>query len=251
MNNYTITGSFILPSLGKVYQTEIDPSVTLRTMTTAEEMRRMQSSDYPYKVMSDIIRECIISGPDINPYDMCIGDYLFLMHKLRIVTYGPQYTINTVCPYCTSNNIDNINLNDLDVKQYDPSILEYQEFELPQTHKKIKIRFQTPRMLDMIGDKIRHHKKKTLNKDINPELLYTISSIIETIDGDQPNILDIENWVQTLPMMDTQTILLYSDKLNNMIGIDKRLEATCDVCKLSYDTSFRINNEFFRPSLNI
>ena len=80
---YTITGDFVLPSKGKIYTEEIDPNVTLRTMTTAEEMRRMSSTDFPYKAMSEIIHSCMVSGPELHPYDMCLGGYLFLLYKLR------------------------------------------------------------------------------------------------------------------------------------------------------------------------
>ena len=81
--DYTITGNFILPSKGKIYTPEIDPEVTLRTMTTAEEMKRMSSSDYPYKVMSNIIADCMVNGPDLNPYDMCLGSYSFIIKSFK------------------------------------------------------------------------------------------------------------------------------------------------------------------------
>jgi wobble nucleotide-excising tRNase len=31
---------------------------------------------------------------------MALGDYEFLLHKLRIVTYGPEYKMALTCPYC-------------------------------------------------------------------------------------------------------------------------------------------------------
>ena len=248
--DYTITGNFVLPSKGKIYSPEIDPEVTLRTMTTSEEMRRMSSSDYPYKVMADIIKDCMVSGPEIHPYDVCLGDYLFLMYKLREVTYGSSYTLETRCPFCNTKNIDTVDLNDLIIKEFNPIIFKYMEFELPQTKKRVKIKFQTPRMLDTVDEKIRHHKKKSIDKSTNPELIYTISTMIESIDNETPNILDVEKWVPTLPMLDTQTILSYAEIVNGVIGIDRGLEVTCDMCKLSYETSFRIGPEFFRPTIN-
>ena len=33
-SNYTINESYILPSKGKIYEKEIDPNITLRSMTT-------------------------------------------------------------------------------------------------------------------------------------------------------------------------------------------------------------------------
>lgn len=249
--DYTITGNYVLPSLGKVYSNEIDPNVTLRTMTTAEEMRRMSSTDYPYRLMSEIIKDCMVSGPDLHPYDMCLGDYLFLLYKLRTVTYGSEYTISTICPYCTNNNTDTINLDNLEVKTFEEDILKYQEFILPTTKKKIKIKFQTPRILDYIDERVKQHKKKSNDKTVNPEIIYTLSSMIDKIDDKVVNVSDIENWVRTLPMLDTQTILVYADRLNNSIGIGRGLEVECDLCKLTYSSTFRLSNEFFRPNLDI
>ena len=248
---YTITGDFILPSKGKIYTEEIDPNVTLRTMTTAEEMRRMSSTDFPYKAMSEIIKACIVSGPELHPYDMCLGDYLFLLYKLRSVTYGPNYKVTTTCPYCTNQNIDSIDLDDLEVREFDLDMYDYMSFELPQTKKKIKLKMQTPRMLDNVQEKVKHHIKKSNDKTINPELIYSISSMIDTIDGESFNSFDIEEWVKGLPMLDTQTILIYADKLNGYIGITNKLEVECAICKLTYNTNLRINNQFFRPDIDV
>ena len=63
MTNATIFESFTLPSKGLIYNKEIDPHVTLRSMTTMEEMKRLSPSDTPYKVMSDIIEACMQEKP--------------------------------------------------------------------------------------------------------------------------------------------------------------------------------------------
>lgn len=83
------------------------------------------------------------------------------------------------------------------------------------------------------------------------QLAYTISSLIEEIDGEKVDRIELEEWAKNLPMLDTQTIMVYSDAINNSIGFDRRLEAICDICKLSYNTSFRTTSEFFRPTINI
>ena len=89
--DYTIAESYTLPSLGKVYDHEINPHIKLRSMTTTEEMKRLSPSDRPYENLAEIIDDCLIEKPDISAYDLCVGDFQFLLHKLRIVTYGPMY----------------------------------------------------------------------------------------------------------------------------------------------------------------
>ena len=91
--NYAIFEEGTLPSLGKVYGgLKVNPDFKIRSMTTEEEMRRLSHSDRPLKVICDIIDDCLIDKPfEISSYDMCLGDYQYLLHKLRVATYGPQY----------------------------------------------------------------------------------------------------------------------------------------------------------------
>ena len=81
--DYTLTGNYVLPSLGKIYNCDVNPNVKLRSMTVAEEMKRLNSSDRPYKNLADIIDDCLIDKPGISSYDMCLGDFQYLLHKLR------------------------------------------------------------------------------------------------------------------------------------------------------------------------
>ena len=58
---YTIQEEYVLPSKGKLYNVPFDPTIKLRSMTVADEMKRLQVSDNPYKVMSEIIDDCLIT----------------------------------------------------------------------------------------------------------------------------------------------------------------------------------------------
>ena len=111
--NYTIAESYTLPSRGKIYDEPVKATVKVRSMTTEEEMRRLAPTDTPYKVMSEIIEDCLVEKPGISVYDMCLGDYQFLLHKLRIVTYGTEYRMMVTCPNCGETYETRISLDDL------------------------------------------------------------------------------------------------------------------------------------------
>ena len=98
--NVTIAEDFVLPSLGKIYSQQFDPNIKLRSMTVAEEMKRLTNTDKPYKAMSEIIESCMETKLPISVYDMCLGDYQYLIHKLRVVTYGSNYNITVSCNKC-------------------------------------------------------------------------------------------------------------------------------------------------------
>lgn len=252
MKDYTIAETFTLPSKGKVYDNElVAPTFTIASMTTNQEMRRLSPSDLPYKNMCDVIDECMVEGPGISAYDMCVGDYQFCLHKLRIVTYGPKYKMNTICPYCGFTNKEEVNLEDFEVMEYDPEIEKYREFTLPKTGKKIRLNIETPRRLDAVTEQLKEFKRKHSDINLDQSLIYTVAGLIHTIDGKEPNVVGLEDWVRNLPMMDTNIILQNADKYNSSIGINTEMTETCNMCFLTYTTGFKSTSEFFRPTLDI
>ena len=71
-NIVTIQEEFILPSKGLIYKEKFDPHIRMRSMTVAEEMKRLSPATNPYKMMSEIIDACIIDKLPISAYDMCL-----------------------------------------------------------------------------------------------------------------------------------------------------------------------------------
>lgn len=251
MVDYTISETFTLPSKGLIYYPNINPEVTMRSMNTADEMRRLSVSEYQNKPMCDVLDNCIVNDTDISTYDMCLGDYQFLLYKLRVITYGADFEINTNCPFCKFPNKDTLNLDMLPIMEYDESIENYKTFTLPVTGKQVKIKFTTPRMLDNIDIRAKEMKQKSSDKKQDFSMLVALTSIIDTIDGKNYNIIDLEKWVHDLPMKDTNTILAYSTKLNNSLGVDTNIEEVCELCGLDYKVPFNPGYTFFRPEINI
>lgn len=251
MVDYTISETFTLPSKGLIYFPAISPEITMRSMNTADEMRRLSTSEFQYKPMCDVVDDCIVNDTGISSYDMCLGDYQYLLYKLRIITYGADFEVNTTCPFCKFPNKDTLNLDLLPVLEYDEKVDDYKSFTLPMTKSQIKIRFTTPRILDNVDQRAREMKQKAKDKKQDYSMLVMLTSIIESINGKNYNVIDLEKWVRDLPMKDTNTILAYSNKLNNSIGIDSNIEQVCDLCGLDYKVPFNPGYTFFRPEIDI
>ena len=250
--DYTIAENYTLPSLGKIYDVDVNPHVKIRSMTTQEEMKRLAPSDGAYKNICEIIDDCLVEKPGISSYDMHLGDYQFLLHKMRIVTYGDEYAVKSTCPYCGSVNSDTISLEDIQVFDFDEEqVKSYFEFDLPKSKRHIKLRMQTPRMLDEIQARAKELKKKARNFVGDPAFLISIEMMIAEIDGVKPNPLNLTDFVKNLPMMDTNYIVKHCQKVNESIGLDTLLSNTCDVCGLDYENRFRTNHEFFGPNIDI
>ena len=249
MENYTIGENYTLPSLGKVYDREVNPNIKLRSMTTEEEMKRLTPSDRPYKNMCEIIDDCLVEKPGISSYDMIMADYLYLLHKLRIVTYGEEYQTDLLCPFCGCTNERTINLEDLTVNQYSEDLNKYIEFDLPKSRDHIKIRPQTPRIKDEIV--VRSKDKKHSSGPKESALLLTLQYLVVEINGTRPQSFEKENYIRKLPMIDTNFILKCAEKIDEKVGLDTDIEDVCSVCGTDYKSSFRLTAEFFGPSINI
>ena len=245
----TIQETFTLPSHGLIYDKPINPEITLRSMTTMDELKRLSPSDLPYKNMCELIDSCMVGNKELSSYDMCIGDYQFLMHKLRIVTYGPDYNMIIMCPNCNKVEEKVFNLEELEILEYDESIKELFSLFLPKSNTNITLKVQTPRLLDDVVRK----KKEMLakNKDmIDPSFTLTLMSCIDLVDGNKLDKIKLERFVQNLPMYDANLIINRVDDINKKVGIDTVVYNHCDQCGYDYLSTFRITNEFFRPTTN-
>lgn len=245
-SNYIIAEDYVLPSKGLIYSTPVNAHVKLRSMTIADEARRLAPSNTPYKVLCDVIDDCMLSDVGISTYDMCIGDYQYLLHRLRVVTYGKDYKMVTRCTNCGGLNKSTIDLDTLKVNEYEESLKDLLAVELPMTGKKITLRYMTPRLLDDIEANKKTYKEKTKKND-DQTLVYTLMALIETIDGKQVPIASLENFIRQMPMKDANIILQKADEFNERLGLDLSTIVHCDQCGEDFTTFFRLTSEFFGP----
>lgn len=249
--DYTIAETFTLPSEGKIYSQKVNPQVQLRSMTTEEEMRRLAHTETPYKNLCDIIDNCMVEPIGISSYDLHLGDYQYLLHRLRVVTYGNQYPSTSICPFCGKSNKIILNLDDIPVIKYEGDIKEDLEFDLPRTGKHIKIKFQTPRDIDEICKEEVEYNNAHPDATINISYLLSLRHIIDTVDGKKSPPAILDPFLRRLPAMDSNLILQKATKINEKVGIDTSIKNKCTnpKCGAKYNTTFRISNEFFGPTI--
>lgn len=247
--NFTIMEGYELPSKGLIYSTRINPNVELRSMTAKEEMQILSNSKTPLKVLSDIIESCMIEKPAIHVYDMALGDYEFLLQRLRVVTFGNKYKVSVGCPTCGHFTNTEINLDNLEVNEFDEN--EWRDLvtiTLPKTNQVVSLNFTTPRMMEENAAKAKEFARKYKGSDANFELLVTFTSAIDLVDGKKLSAYELENWINQLPALDLVKIRNSIDALNEYIGVDNTFFVTCDECKEEIKSFFRIGPEFFQPT---
>jgi predicted RNA-binding Zn-ribbon protein involved in translation (DUF1610 family) len=247
--DYTIMEGYELPSKGKIYTETLDPHIELRSMTARDEMKRLSPSSTPLKTLADIIEGCCIEKPAVHVYDMSLGDYEFLLHKLRIVTYGEDYKVSLRCPECGEIIETIAKLGQLEVKEFDEDeVRNLQTFTLPKCGRSITLNFLSPRMVEEMEVQVKDRKRRYKNATIDFETLVKLLVNIDLVDGEKKPEHELENIITNLPALDLQKILNNIDKLNQKIGLDNILYLTCPKCGEEVTTFFRFGPEFFRPT---
>ena len=247
--NYTIGEGMELPSRGLIYDKQQPAQVELRSMTARDEMKRLSPSTTQFKTLADIIEGCMIEKPAVHVYDMALGDYEYLLHRLRIVTYGDEYKMTVRCPFC-GELVDAVaHLEELQVKEFDQEAFENaRTITLPRSGSTVTLNYQTPRVLDENEAKIREMKRKFKGAELDFNLMVLLTSAIDQVDGHKVDSLKAETFINKLPALDMNKIVNAIDSLNNLVGIDNSLTITCDKCGGEVPTTFRFGPEFFRPT---
>ena len=245
-NSTTITERYTLPSKGLLYGEKFNPTITLRSWTTEEEMLRCSPNELEHENMAKVIDACILEELPISAYDMCVGDYTFLLHKLRIVSKGKIYPMVVQCPNCGEIVKADVDLDTELVLEYDPEKGLDNEITLPVSGDVIKLSLQTPRKIDEVKMKAKELRKKTgLNLDYS--IMYSAMSYISKVNNKTLNDVELENYVRKLNIEDLNTIRIKGVELDGKVGLDSSVIAKCKNCNYEIVTNFREQPNFLGP----
>lgn len=251
MADYTIAEEYVLPSEGKIYGVPFDPKVKLRSMTVQEEMKRLSVDGNSNRTLCEIIDDCLITKLPISCYDLAVPDYEYLLHKLRVVSYGKDYKMFVGCPHCGQQqpytaDLDTLKVNTISVEEYQKQLV----FKLPVSKKEIKLRIPTARLEDTIKDKIDEFNKEQPSYQGNIAPLITMETMIESVNGSKMSYIELQQLIKNMSVADYNYLDQKLQKLNSCFGLDKRIDIKCSKCKGSFSTFFRFSTEFFRPSID-
>ena len=247
--NYTIGEGMSLPSKGLIYGRPVNEFVELRSMTARDEMKRLSPTSSQFRLLSEIIEGCMIEKPAIKVYDMAIGDYEFLLHKLRTITYGDEYKMEIRCPFCGKLVESIAHLEELKLQVIEPEQFEAaRNIVLPVGGQHLVLNFMTPHIMDMTESTVKELKRKFKDAEVDFETLVRLKFAIDTVDSVKLSDTALENFINKLPAKDLLKIENSLAELNLQFGIDNKLEITCDGCGGEVPTYFRYGPEFFRPT---
>lgn len=249
--NYSIAEYVDLPSGGKIYDKPVEAEIKLRAMTGRDELKRAGGKN-SFKVLAEIIEDCMINKPAVHVYDMAIGDYEYLLHRLRVITHGTKYKMVVWCPSCEKYHEAVADLDQIQVLTYEEEAWNKAKYIiLPDSKDTITLQFQTPRMLDEQKAKVKDMQRRYKNSQLDFNKLVLLKSVIAEVNGQLMDAMKLEDYIMGLSARDMNVIIHGVDVLNACIGIDARLIVDCPnpECGAEIPTRFQYGQEFFEPTI--
>lgn len=240
-----IQETYELPSRGKF--PGVPDKVTLRAMSLLDEKRRLASPGM--NGIIELISNCIVSPEGVNVMDMTGFDVDFLMLKLRVVSHGPMYNVEVVCPYCGKVNKIAINLDDIPVKEVEDNFEYMTEIgPLPVSGDILKVKMLT------FGDsdKIETESKRILEKFPEYEgdpsgIINYIYKIVEVNGKKDIPYPQLKTYVEGMTAADS----IYLDEAYSSFigkyGPETTVMFKCNHCREDFMKDMPMNAEFFRP----
>lgn len=182
-------------------------------------------------------------------------DTLYMLFKLRILSYGEDYKFITRCPECGKKIEVSIKLSDLPVTTLEEDYAEKLSGKLPHRGDTVYTRILTNQDSEEIDREIKRRKKR--NPEDESGYILRIARGIEKIELVEPDkngkkeltgSLDIERYVGNLTDLDARAIMSIRDSIN--YGIDTLIEQICPECGEYIDINVRFSSEFFRPTIS-
>tara|TARA_R110002051_G_scaffold40372_3_gene84075 strand:+ start:1110 stop:1856 length:747 start_codon:yes stop_codon:yes gene_type:complete len=219
-----------LPSRCLFYTLD-DPSrpVEIRPMTFEDE-RGLASmgAGQSAKALDYLISRCT---SNINPSQLLEMDKMYILIKIREISYGEAFNADITCPNCKGSQSITIDISKLQVNKIPEDLKDPREIHLPVCDKKAVVRFSRSKDLQYIS---------------SPEKLAdNLWRFVNSIDGctDSKVISDV---LKKLPLRDMHSIL---EGLNqNKYGVQTKFIYVCEGCDTETQTEVPFNETFFTMS---
>lgn len=242
MSNFETTVT--LPTNGFFYENSDLKTITLRDITTKEEKMLLGSTGDD--TMSNIVRACIVNPKNIDVNELIASDLHFLLMKLRIHTYGPEYKVTFQCPACGNSEISVVNLDDLIIYNLEEKFETPMVFELPKSGDTLGCRLLTQKDTKFINQLAKRATKQSPGN--RQQAAYSIRQArhIMTINDKPVTDAEAQSYVQNMHGKDSA---YFWWKINDVkIGYDTTIEHTCSACGNEFESTLPISSEFFRPT---
>jgi len=212
-----------LPSENRFYNGVTQ--ISIKPMTFEHEKNVVANMKRDIDPINTLLSDCV---KGINVSELLLFDKVFLLMRLRQISYGDDYKFKIECPKCSKESEVVMSLNDMIVNKLPEDMTDPREITLPITKRKIKIKF--PRVKDEIY---------LSNAEVANDNFYRF---VESVEGIS-DLLVINKFVKKLPLRDVKKLINEMNRPD--LGLDPRFLFGCPACGKETELSIPITANFF------
>ena len=202
--------------------------VSLSPMTFEHEKNVISNLKRDIDPVNTLLADCV---KGINVSELFMFDKLYILMKLRQISYGDDYAFRVECPKCNRESDVTMSLEDLIVNKIPEDLKDPREITLPVCKRKVKVRF--PRVKD---------EPYLMNADLINNNIYRFVESVENIN----DIVLISQFIKKLPLKDVKTIMKEINRTD--LGLDPKVLFECPKCFKETEMSVPISTNFFSVS---
>lgn len=242
--------NYILPSLGKLYGEDYPSEISIRSMTTFEEKMRLGNQGF-YQTMCNILNAVVTAPENFNAEDLILSDFRFLMYKMRVVSYGPEYKVAVRCPHCNKLIESRVDLDSLEVKYLDEDAKPVFDIgPLPRSGDILTCKYITVRDMMNIDKRAEDILKNSPNYVGDATYIPGLAARIKAINNEELVSIGLEKYVEQMNSLDSQYFQQAYEHFSGTSGMSMLSTETCSSCGNSFDFNLPITSEFFRPTFD-
>jgi len=214
-----------LPSKGVGYKNLADKKPTIRPMTFDDEKAMISNKNPNADPLNSLLARCL---SNIAVQELYQPDKLYILLKLREISYGDDYPVSISCPACKKQSDMVFKLSSLNVNYVEDEFSDPVEIVLPQLGHKVGVRL--PRVRD-------EHYFETTDK-----ALANLWRFVEYINEYDQKPL-IAKFIEKIPLRDAHALLnAISAK---QFGVDTKVQFLCPHCSTTSKMEMPITSDFF------
>lgn len=248
-NNVPIQETYEIPSRGKIYGTSmvVPERITLRAMTALDEKLRL-SSNNPFISVSKLVNNCMVDCDQVDAARLKFFDLHFLMFKLRILTYGPEYRIKITCPSCGDRHDVTINLDELKCEYAPDDLVEPMDIKLPVSGTTVGVKFMEANDYLNISAEAQRIRTKFPDYEGDPEYIPSYMCKIVTVNGEELVPSKKQEFIENMHAKDLRVFDEKYAELTGKLGLDLGQVDVCPKCGHVLEYDVPMVREFFRPT---
>ena len=216
-----------LPSKGKFYKDF--KGIEIEALTYLDEQNILASKDSNIDIVARLLEK---STKGVPVDELLSMDKIFLLMKVRELSYGDSYEFKVTCPKCTTDVTTDLilskHLNKTDIPD---DLQEPRTIKLPKLGVDAEVRFPRSREEIFLKD--------------TESIYQNIYKFVVSLNGTQDPIF-ISKALKRLHIMDMKKLI--TEVVNSDYGVDPRFIFECPECSFTETLSIPLDANFFSVS---